>query len=101
VKISTPSDPRLVGVYEGSETPPFYKKYCGAVVRLPNGNTMISETDTGRAFDVSRDAEIVWEFCNPERAGDDNEFIAAIPELIRIEEGYVRSWLDPKYFASE
>lgn len=83
-------------VYEGTPDRPFYTKYCGAVVRLPNGNTMISETDSGRAFEISDDGEIVWEFYNPERAGDDREFIAALTEVTRIPKDLTRSWLEPR-----
>ena len=32
--------------------------------RLPNGNTLITEADTGRVFEVTRKGEVVWEFGN-------------------------------------
>ncbi|RLE41587.1 hypothetical protein DRJ48_05265 [Candidatus Woesearchaeota archaeon] len=34
----------------------------GFVQRLPNGNTLITETCTGRIFEVTREGKIVWEF---------------------------------------
>jgi hypothetical protein len=33
--------------------------------RLPNGNTFITEGETGRLFEVTREKEIVWEYINP------------------------------------
>ena len=36
-----------------------------AAQRLPNGNTLITESHCGRLFEVTRDGEIVWEFINP------------------------------------
>ncbi len=38
----------------------------GSVQRLPNGNTLITESDTGYAFEVTAEGESVWEFANPE-----------------------------------
>jgi predicted Rdx family selenoprotein len=33
--------------------------------RLPNGNTLICEADSGRVFEVTAEGELVWEFVNP------------------------------------
>ena len=38
----------------------------GAAQRLPNGNTLITESERGRVFEVTPQKEIVWEFWNPE-----------------------------------
>ena len=80
--------------YRSAEPGDFFSKTCGSSERLPNGNTLITETDYGRAFEVTRDGEIVWEFHNPHRAGEQGEFIASLFEVIRIEEDSVRDWLD-------
>ncbi|MGE3636478.1 MAG: arylsulfotransferase family protein, partial [Sandaracinaceae bacterium] len=37
----------------------------GGAQRLSSGNTLITESDTGRALEVTRDGELVWEFWNP------------------------------------
>ena len=39
----------------------------GSQQRLPNGNTLISETNNGRILEVTRDADVVWEYRIPER----------------------------------
>ncbi|HHX77017.1 MAG TPA: hypothetical protein GX697_01515, partial [Firmicutes bacterium] len=38
---------------------------CSSADRLPNGNTLITETIRGRVIEVTPDREIVWEFLNP------------------------------------
>ena len=42
-----------------------FSEYCSSADRLPNGNTMITETIRGRVIEVTPDREIVWEFINP------------------------------------
>jgi hypothetical protein len=43
---------------------------------LPNGNVLITESDGGRLFEVTRAGEIVWNFVNPTRGGANGEMIA-------------------------
>jgi len=40
----------------------FFTGTRGSVQRLPNGNTFISEDNTGRILEVTRDSEIVWQY---------------------------------------
>ena len=75
-----------------SET--FYSSSCGSCARLPNGNTLITESDNGRAFEVTPDKRIVWEFVNPHRAGENNELIATLFEVVRFEPDFPQDWLD-------
>jgi len=70
--------------YEGTERHPFFSEKLGAAQRLPNGNTLITESDNGRAFEVTPDGETVWEFHNPHRTGEDGELVATLPELRRL-----------------
>src|SRR5262245_65643091 len=37
----------------------------GCAQRLPNGNTLITESSFGRFFEVTKEGEIVWEYVNP------------------------------------
>ncbi|MFW5980540.1 MAG: aryl-sulfate sulfotransferase [Halanaerobiaceae bacterium] len=55
-------------VWEYKEDPPeeFFSPRRGSNQRLPNGNTLISESDSGRLFEVTPDGDIVWEFINPD-----------------------------------
>jgi outer membrane protein assembly factor BamB len=45
--------------------PSFFSQTRGSVQRLPNGNTLITESDTGHVFEVTPGGERVWEFANP------------------------------------
>jgi len=40
----------------------FFSKTQGTQKRLPNGNTFINESNTGRLFQIKPDGEIVWEY---------------------------------------
>lgn len=44
----------------------FFSPAISSAQRLPNGNTLITEGDGGRVFEVTKDYETVWEFINPE-----------------------------------
>ena len=78
--------------YRGTPESPFFSKTCGAAERLPNGNTLVSESDRGRAFEVTPTKEIVWEFRNPHRAGAEGEFIATLFELTRLPASFPIDW---------
>ncbi len=60
----------------------------GSCQRLANGNTLITESTAGRAFEVTRAGEIVWEYVNPARAGDHNELVASLLEVVRLDRDY-------------
>jgi outer membrane protein assembly factor BamB len=49
---------------EGYANLKFFSKTMGTQERLPNGNTYISEDNTGRLFQVRPDGTIVWEYVN-------------------------------------
>lgn len=83
----------LQWAYAGSETQPFYTRFCGTSQRLPNGDTLITESDNGRAFEVTEDGDIVWEFYNPHRAGENDEFIAALFRMDRLPRDFT-PWLE-------
>jgi hypothetical protein len=79
--------------YRGTAEDPFFSRTCGTAERLPNGNTLITESDGGRAFEVTVAGEIVWEFWNPERAGEQREFIATLLEMVRLGPEHPLDWL--------
>lgn len=57
---------------------------AGSVERLGNGNTLITESDRGRAFEVTPEGETVWEFVSPHRAGPKGAFVATLFEMVRL-----------------
>jgi hypothetical protein len=43
----------------------FYSSQLGSVQRLPNGNTLICEGNSGRFFELAPDTQTVWTYINP------------------------------------
>ena len=79
--------------YEDGPQHSLYSRTCGTSQRLGNGNTLIVESDNGRALEVTPDGRTVWEFRNPQRAGAKNELIAAILDMVALPAGYPLDWL--------
>jgi hypothetical protein len=52
--------------YIGDPPERFFNATKGSAQRLPNGNTLITDSERGRVFEVTRSGEIVWEWLNPE-----------------------------------
>jgi hypothetical protein len=48
----------------------FYSESAGSVQRLPNGNTLITESDPGVVFEVTPDGDTVWRYVNPLTTAD-------------------------------
>jgi outer membrane protein assembly factor BamB len=91
-----PATLEIVWSYIGDEQRPFYSNLRSDQARLSNGNTLITESDGGRLLEVSRDGDIVWEYVNPVRGGDANEFIPVVSSAERIDPGR----LDPEFLES-
>ena len=72
-----------------------YSAMCGASERLPNGNTLITESFNGRALEVNPAGEIVWQFVSPHRTGAENELVAVLTEMTRLPLSFSIDWADP------
>ena len=79
-----PLTQEVLWTYKGEPAEAFYSRAAGNISRLPNGNTLITESENGRAFEVTPQGKIVWEFFNPYRAGENNELIAALYDVVRF-----------------
>lgn len=72
-------DPRTSQVtwsYAGDAEHPFHSPLRSSAQPLPNGNVLVTESDGGRLFEVTRGGDIAWTFVNPVRGGEENEFVA-------------------------
>lgn len=67
-----------------------HSQTLGSVQRLEGGNTLITESENGRALEVTPDGEVVWEFHSPHRAGERGELVATLFEVLRVPE---QPWL--------
>ena len=60
-----PETREIVWKYQADVILGFYSFMCSGASRLPNGNTFITESATGRLFEVTPKGETVWEFVSP------------------------------------
>ena len=76
---------RVIWSYGGQEDQPLLSETLGYVQRLPNGNTLITESNYGRAIEVTPDDRVVWEYVNPNRIGRQKEYIATLAFMKRLD----------------
>lgn len=79
--------------YKADPPEAFYTASRGSCQRLPNGNTLISESDRGRSFEVTPEGEIVWEFRNPHL--DARGRRATMVRLYRVDPAIVEKFITP------
>lgn len=53
---------QIVWEYKGNPERSFFSGTRGGIQRLPNGNTLITESNKAHVFEVTKNKEIVWEF---------------------------------------
>ena len=87
----TPLSKKIVWEYKDAS---LFTDTHGSQQRLPNDNTLIVEANKGRVIEVTKDTNIVWEFLNPHTTGENNDLIAAIFAMYRIEPASTTSWLE-------
>lgn len=81
-------------VWEYKDKDNFYSPYRAGVQRLPNGNTLITECDAGRIFEVTKEKEIVWDFYTPFIAQAEEHQGRHIFRASRYSEDYIRPVLN-------
>ena len=74
----------VVWEYRGLPDLPLDSPEAGVAQMLSNGNILITESERGRAVEITRDGEIVWEFVSPHRGGRNDELIATLWEVVRL-----------------
>jgi hypothetical protein len=80
-----------VWTYPGPGHSSFFSATRGQVQRLPNGDTLVVETNPGRAFEVSRSGETVWEYVNPQKTG--KELVAPLLDVLRLPPDLPADWV--------
>lgn len=94
-----PETMEITWSYHGSEEHPLSSDIRSSAQRLPNGNTLITESNGGRMLEVTREGDIVWEYFNPVRGGNSAQYIPVISSGTRIDpaslEPEFRSTLNP------
>jgi hypothetical protein len=83
-----PLEGEIVWEYQGDPPGSFFSMIMGGVQALPNGNVLITESIRGRAFEVDREGNKVWEFHNPD-IDEEKEKRATIYRMTRIPMDYL------------
>lgn len=74
--------------YAGTESEPLISTVYGTQQRLANGNTLIVESNNGRAIEVTPAGRTVWDFRLPDRIRPNGtEMVRILPSLVRIDRG--------------
>ncbi len=55
----------IVWQYSGDAQFAFYSGHISGCERLPNGNTLVCEGQSGRVFELTRDGDTCWEWVSP------------------------------------
>jgi hypothetical protein len=73
----------IVWEYKAHVPEDFFSVSRGGNQRLPSGNTLITNSDSGQVFEVTQDGRIVWDFYNP-RIKKRSKKRAVIYRMMRI-----------------
>ena len=72
--------------FAGGPEQPFYSQIRGSQQVLPNGNVLVSDTENGRLFEVSRAGEVVWEYRNEARREVDGQvYVGVVQGAVRLD----------------
>ena len=77
-------------VFRGLKDKGFRSIARGSQQRLPNGNTLITESHRGRLLEVSREGKVAWEYRHEQRLGENDELIPAIMWAERYSHGQIQ-----------
>jgi hypothetical protein len=89
-----PATLEIVWSYAGTADEELDSGTCSTAQRLPNGNTLITESENGRALEVEPDGTPVWEFVSPHHPPANRELIALLFDLIRLPPDHAQAWLE-------
>ncbi len=84
-----PLSEEIVWEYSPDPSEGFFTASKGSIQRLENGNTLLAESDRGRAIEVTPRGEIVWEFVCPHESSPGRR--AAIVRMKRLPPAYVEA----------
>ncbi len=88
-------DPRTGEVewqYVADPPESFFSPTRGSSQRLPNGNTLIAESNSARLFEIDRDGTVVWEYRSDETMSDGSPM--PIYRAMRVAPEIVEPWLE-------
>lgn len=84
----------VVWSFEGDAENDFYSQLLGSCQRLPNGNTLITESFRATAFEVDRAGETVWRYVSPYRFDRETDDLPVLMEVVRLPPASELGWLE-------
>lgn len=72
----------IVWSYDGRPDDPFYSVFRGAAQRLPNGNTLITDSTNGRVVEVTTDGDIVWTYFTLKTGDETREVVHNVSRIV-------------------
>ena len=97
VMVTAPDNTQTV-YFEG--TPPhnpFYTQRMGKHQWLPNGNLLITESESGRGFEVNKQGDIIWQYFNY----IDEGIVGNVTEVSRLPVEYNNLFLNDELTGSK
>jgi len=85
-----PKTGEVLWSYRARRRHEFYSPIAGTCMRLPNGHTLVTQSTAGRAFEVNLQGKVVWDYLSPYRAGENDELVAFLPDVVIV----AADWLD-------
>jgi hypothetical protein len=89
-----PVKKQIVWEYKADPPESFFTRTMGGAQRLPNGNTLITESKRGRIFEITREGKIVWEWHNPGLTKEGKK--AIVYRMMRVPKEAIEPFLNRK-----
>ena len=86
------SDGSIKTVFAGTPGEPFFTDIMGKHQWLANGNVLITESVPGRAFEISPDGDVQWEYFNLVQPGT----VGLLSEALRLPEKFDAAWFEQR-----
>ena len=83
-------DPKTGRIVWSFTKPGFFTRLRGSAQKLPCGNVLAVESDSGHAVEISPDKKVVWEFWNPDVRGEENPTRAVIYRMMRYPTDFLK-----------
>ncbi|MEW4530078.1 arylsulfotransferase family protein [Maioricimonas sp. JC845] len=78
-----PTTGGIVREFAGTEDAPLISHIRSCQQLLENGNLLVTESDAGRLLEVTPAGDVVWEYVNPVRGGDEGELTPVVSGGVR------------------
>ncbi len=85
-----PNTMEIAWQYTGGKDNIFDSPVGSSQQRLPNGNTLITQTCFGRIFEVTPEQKIVWEFMSPFRSPHDEQIVGTVYQAQRFKPDFFK-----------